>query len=378
MGNKPISKRSSLNRRSFLPDPPLIKPQLNSPLHYLLKEYFELLNSNSELKSSLTTLSRDIIDQEDVDSIELNNHFSLNTQVFIHLIEYLNVEEIYTLVGTVCKKWYCLIHCDKYDETIWKRVSMLHEKRQVKDHNFPGSVFSCQGYIEYLENHNTTGCYGCCNPVYANSRNWRNYCMIARMYCKICEECFKRAFTGHCSLFAGADSDIIGKCTFIGPPHCGTTTLVQSVIQGRKLEANELYSAAVSNEKENKYYCLLDQSIVMAVHCYDFNTKGAVVKVLAFDLSSEDSLNSIIQNNRYKKLVSNRNSDNRYLLIGLKSDVKESDHITSRALLFAVTNNMFYIECSSVLGENIDTVSRMIAVFGYFVLMSRMPKTTSA
>ena len=90
--------------------------------------------------------------------------------------------------------------------------------------------------------------------------------------------------------------------------------------------------------------------------------RGANAAFVVFDLTSRISFNSISEwiQNYYN--YSNPNSEKNVVLIGNKSDLKESREITEEEInKFVVNNNIKYFETSAKNGENIDECFYYIA-----------------
>ena len=90
--------------------------------------------------------------------------------------------------------------------------------------------------------------------------------------------------------------------------------------------------------------------------------RGANAAFVVFDLTSRVSFNSISEwiQNYYN--YSNPNSEKNVVLIGNKSDLKESREITEEEInKFVVNNNIKYFETSAKNGENIDECFYYIA-----------------
>ena len=90
--------------------------------------------------------------------------------------------------------------------------------------------------------------------------------------------------------------------------------------------------------------------------------RGANAAFVVFDLTSRVSFNSISEwiQNYYN--YSNPNSEKNVVLIGNKSDLKESREITEEEInKFVVNNNIKYFETSAKNGENIDECFYFIA-----------------
>ena len=163
--------------------------------------------------------------------------------------------------------------------------------------------------------------------------------------------------------------DFIFKIILIGNSSVGKSSIIQRYIQ--KI-FNDEYTCTIGVDFFMKTIDINDKLIKLQLwdtagteRFKSITTgyyRGANAAFVVFDLTSRVSFNSISEwiQNYYN--YSNPNSEKNVVLIGNKSDLKESREITEEEInKFVVSNNIKYFETSAKNGENIDECFYYIA-----------------
>ena len=163
--------------------------------------------------------------------------------------------------------------------------------------------------------------------------------------------------------------DFIFKIILIGNSSVGKSSIIQRYIQ--KI-FNDEYTCTIGVDFFMKTIDINDKLIKLQLwdtagteRFKSITTgyyRGANAAFVVFDLTSRVSFNSISEwiQNYYN--YSNPNSEKNVVLIGNKSDLKESREITEEEInKFVVNNNIKYFETSAKNGENIDECFYYIA-----------------
>jgi GTPase SAR1 family protein len=351
------------------------KEAIESTLNHMWNFYMRLLMKQGSAPQ------RRLPDPNRVEYVSFTS-FHLDVNSFINIMQYFSVEDICVNIYPVCKEWYRVCHDQTYDEKLWKTIAVHQEVHQAHMYNFSGTLFSCDEYTRYL---NGDAEEETPNPVYVKTGYlWRRYCILVRLYNKICEESFKHCFTGSQDLFEDIDviEELSGKAVYFGPRNIpiGKTTLLHTMIHGKPLDENARNLPPTTGLEQTILTALVDQTSLVHTQNWDtvmssFSTtvrsvQNCVVEAFLFDLGNESSFDTLTEGFTFD-LINQPVGDARRLLIGVKDELKISNKISNRALEFARQHEMFYLECSSYTGHNVQLLARLVTMLGYFVSQSR-------
>jgi len=342
-------------------------------------------------RSPHDSLSAEFGEEEELEStIPLFDTISIPLKLFFGVLQYLTLEEIYLNVIPVSKQWKNCITDESNDLSLWKPLALIQEKSQeATDYQFSGDLFLVSDFEKYLNRYRSPQEIEeqqVPNPVFVHCDDlWGKLCRFQRLYNRICEQCFIHCFTGNEELFKGMPCEMQGKVVFFGPRHLpvGKSTLVHSISRLRALNEQERSRISPTTGLERTTFkALVDQTNLLQIENLDtvMNTfqhsvrtsEGCVVQVFVFDLSNESSLDTLMHGFMYE-FIHHPFGDARRLLVGLKDDEKQGKELSNRAMGFATENKMFYMECSSVTGHNVQLLSRLLALLGFTVLSCRTP-----